>query len=135
MTYPAWPSSIPDPETPVDIDFNGAVIGNDAGQRGQVTGRRLFTENIQETTIRLLLTTTEFQALETFYTTPLNCGNNYFTAPWLSIIGYNYHRAKIVGPISCRVAGHNFLDVNVPLEITHGVRLNEQGNPDPWVRN
>lgn len=65
--------------------------------------------------VKWVLTAAELAYLDTFYTTNLNLGTNWFTASWLTTCGYASHAARFLGHYQHRIVTKNLFEISATL--------------------
>lgn len=97
MAYDVWPTSINDPDNPIQTDGKSPIVTGNEKSIGRFETDRIETRPVVKASATLLLDPTEFQTFLAFWRDTLNQGSKKFTAAWITIAGYPHYAAKITG--------------------------------------
>lgn len=113
-----WPASLPIP----DIFFNCQLKAGLVDDQEQINSQRTRTYPERVSNFSIILTQTEFEALQTFYQTTLNGGGELFEASWLVDAGFTFHRLRFLNPgYTANLQDGMSWDVKMNLEIIASV--------------
>lgn len=91
-----WPATLPCPQKKPTIT-PGSTLKRRKLQSGRTEVRR-FGDGAPDTVqVIIRFMGNDFAEFEHFYARDLNMGINYFDAPWLVLMGYEAHKARILG--------------------------------------
>jgi hypothetical protein len=117
MAIEAWPAGLPVPQK----SFNCQLRAGLANDQAYIYPQRIRTYPERSSVFSLVLTQTEFEALQTFYQTTLNGGSELFTADWLEDGGFDYHRLRFLKPFEASLQDGIMWKVKMNLEIISSV--------------
>lgn len=92
----SWPSTLPAPQKSISIT-PGDTRKDRRLQSGRTEFRRFGDGKPDEARVPFRLTWAEWDIFKEFYAHDLNLGINWFSADWLADLGYDAHKAKILG--------------------------------------
>lgn len=127
MAIETWPESLPVPQK----SFNCQLRAGLADDQEIINPQRTRTYPERESSFNLILTQTQFEALQTFYETTLNGGGKLFEADWLTEAGYAFHRLRFLKPFEANLKGGTMWEVRMNLEIIAGVPFDGE-DPAYW---
>lgn len=91
-----WPDTLPAPQGNYSSTegCNGIMR---RGQSGRLEIRRYGSAAPSTGSYRWSFTESQKEIFDRFYRVDLNLGINWFSAPWIALLGYPAHKARIVG--------------------------------------
>lgn len=111
-----WPDNLPGPCRTISIQAgNNTVVRKLQSGRREV--RRFGAAAPDRATVQFRLFNEDVAAFEYFFDRQTNLGANWFSAPWLPALGYDDHRARILGYPKRKAKGTRFSDYSVNLLI------------------
>ena len=91
-----WPITLPAPQKSISITPSDTRKERKL-QSGRLEYRRLGDGKPDQAKMLFRLTWAEWDIFKEFYAYDLNLGINWFSADWLADLGYDIHKAKILG--------------------------------------
>lgn len=92
----SWPSTLPAPQKSISIT-PGDTRKERKLQSGRIEFRRLGDGKPDQTRVPFRLTWAQWDIFKEFHAHELNLGINWFSADWLVDLGYDAHKARILG--------------------------------------
>ena len=131
MTYPVWPSTLDNPDSPLTNERGLPLIQGDAGDLGLPTSARIQTRTTLNGSGSLIVPAALFQTFFLFWRDTLNNGKSLFTAPWLSIMGYPEYVLRM--PTYQMTTIGVIPQIDMTLELVPDVNLDPTDTfPDAW---
>ena len=91
-----WPLTLPAPQKKISITPSDTRVGRRL-QSGRTEYRQFGDGQPDQAKVLFRLTWAQWETFKHFYDRTLNLGLNWFTANWLTTLGYTDHGAKILG--------------------------------------
>ena len=91
-----WPAGLPAPQKKISIT-PGDTRTERKLQSGRTEFRRFGNGKPDQAKVLFRLLWAQWTTFKTFYEYDLNLGLNWFSASWLATLGYDAHKAKILG--------------------------------------
>ncbi len=92
----AWPPGLNGPENDAQVK-PGTNLFRRKLESGRTEVRRFGSGAPDVVTLSFYFSETDIETFTVWYDWDLNLGSNWFTADWLSIIGYTSHAARFLG--------------------------------------
>jgi hypothetical protein len=91
-----WPAGLPAPQKKISITPGDTRVERKL-QSGRTEFRRFGAGKPDQAKILIRLLWSQWDTFKHFYERDLNLGTNWFSASWLTILGYNEHKVKFLG--------------------------------------
>ncbi len=91
-----WPAGLPAPQKKISITPGDTRVERKL-QSGRTEFRRFGDGKPDQAKVLFRLLWAQWETFKTFYEYDLNLGLNWFSASWLATLGYDVHKAKILG--------------------------------------
>lgn len=112
-----WDSNVPAPDATTVTIVHGDTVAALRMQSGR-TDRRRFGDGAPDTmTGTLSLTQAQYTLFQTFFVTTTSVGRDWWTAAWLSFLGYSSHAGRFIGYPKRRRQGAFYTQIDVTVLI------------------
>lgn len=112
----AWPENLPGPLRAISIRPGDNTL-RQQWQSGRADVRRFGAGAPDQVSVQFRLFNEDCAAFEYWFNRDANLGVNWFTAPWLAGMGYDSHKARILGYPKRKGKGVRYSDYSVALLI------------------
>lgn len=111
-----YPTTLPAPQKSISITLGDTCVRRDT-LSGRQEIRRMGSGAPDIARLSLRLTWDEWVVFKEFYTRDLNLGLNWFSADWLTTLGYTAHKARLTEFPRERARQKQYVDVSLSLVI------------------
>ena len=123
-----WPATLPIPSREYGYAYRSGLVNFEEDINPQRS--RTYPERDADFVIDCL-TPAQYAAFRVFYYTTLNNGAEFFSADWLALIGFTFHRLRFLNVFNATYDGVLWT-VELALEIVAVVPF-EEGSPAIWL--